>query len=164
MKLALISDTHDNWTLISKALEIIQKEDCKLLIHCGDISAPITLEFIADNFKGPFHFCFGNVDGDKLLSYQKIQDKKNVICHGSVLGELEVENKKIAFQHYPQIAENLALTQKYDYVFYGHTHKFDSREIGKTKIINPGNLCNIKHPPSFVILDLKSGKLQKIDF
>ena len=37
MKIAIISDSHDNWPNILTALKFIEKRGIDLIIHCGDI-------------------------------------------------------------------------------------------------------------------------------
>lgn len=167
MRIGIISDTHDNWNFIKKALEILKKENINTLIHCGDICAPITLEYIAKSWNKEFHFCFGNVDGDRYLMQLKVERYKNIKCHGEVLGTIKIKNKNIAFQHFPQIGESLAYTGKYDAVFYGHTHIKDKKFIKiknkKVLLANPGNLCAIKAPPSFCIYNLDKNDIKFIE-
>ena len=38
MKIAIISDTHNNWPNFKKAIEWIKKEKIKLILHCGGYS------------------------------------------------------------------------------------------------------------------------------
>jgi putative phosphoesterase len=160
MKIAIVSDSHDNLPNIEKALAYINSQGAELLIHCGDVCAPATLQFIAERFNGPIHLCFGNVDGDRFnmtrLAYEEL---KNVKIHGEV-GELGAGGKKIAFVHYPYMAKGLASEKKYDFVFYGHSHKPWQETIGKTKIVNPGNLANIFYKPTLAFYDTKTDKLE----
>ena len=37
MKIAIVSDTHNNWPNFQKAIDWINKEDIQLILHCGDI-------------------------------------------------------------------------------------------------------------------------------
>ena len=66
--------------------------------------------------------------------------------------------------HYPKIAYAFAKTGEYDFIFCGHTHKYEIKEIGKTLVINPGEILGKEGPPSFVILDLKTKEHKKIVF
>jgi len=40
MKIAVMSDSHDNIWKLRKALGIIQSKNCEKIIHCGDFVAP----------------------------------------------------------------------------------------------------------------------------
>jgi len=139
MKIAIISDSHDNVPNLEKALDWINSQGISLIIHCGDLSAPSMLaKVLAPNFKGKIHLVHGNV-GDPELLEEVAKKFENVHLHGKI-GELvlpselgtvpirgqspgEKEGVKIAFTHFPAKAKELAKTGKYDLVFYGHTHK-----------------------------------------
>ena len=43
MKIAVMSDTHDNIWNLEDALAIIKDEKADLIIHCGDFVAPFML-------------------------------------------------------------------------------------------------------------------------
>lgn len=160
MKVAIISDSHDNLSNLKKGIDLIKKEGVEIIIHCGDVCSLSTLKEIFTNFSGEFHLVLGNVDRDHF----KIEEvRENEFLNFRVweeFGELEIEGKKIAFSHSPQLAERLALTQKYDFVFYGHTHRPWLKKIGKTKLINPGELAGIFFKPTFAILDPKTEKIE----
>jgi hypothetical protein len=157
MKIAIISDSHDNLANLEKALSFIKKEKIEAVIHCGDICSLSTLEEILNNFSGKFYLSLGNADGDYLknLNAQKFSNAK--IWQN--IGKLAVENKKIAFSHLPEIAKELAQSQEYDFVFCGHTHKPWEEKIGQTKMINPGNIAGLYYRPTFAVLEPKTQKL-----
>lgn len=160
MKIAIISDTHDNLANIKKALTVLKKERIKTLLHCGDIASSTTLKEIMNGFSGMVYIIFGNMDQDQFR-ITKLKDKYStrLKIYGK-LGELRIGGKKIAFNHFPEFAKGLALTKKYDLVFYGHTHKPWEEKIGKTRLINPGNLAGILYRPTFAVYDTKSDKLE----
>ena len=84
---------------------------------------------------------------------------KNVTLCGQ-LGELEIDAKKFAFTHRPEFARGLASTGKYDFVFYGHTHKPWEEKIGFCRLINPGNLAGMFFKSTFAVYDTKQDKLE----
>jgi putative phosphoesterase len=51
---------------------------------------------------------------------------------------MNLNHKNIIILHKEGLIDALAESQKYDIIIYGHTHRTDLREIGKTIIINPG--------------------------
>lgn len=160
MKLAIISDSHDNLATIKKALQIINKEKIETLLHCGDICSPSTLKTILEGFKGNVHIVFGNVDGDYFKTKDlTLKNSPNFKAWGD-LGEMKIDGKNIAFLHSPQFAKELAVTQKYDLVFYGHTHKPWKEKIGKTILVNPGNLAGIIFKATFALYDTENDKLE----
>jgi len=72
------------------------------------------------------------------------------------------DGKKIAFVHYPDKAEELAKTGKYDLIFYGHDHKPWEKLVGQTKMLNPGTLAGMFSKPTFAIYDTATDKAQLI--
>lgn len=166
MKIAIISDTHDNWPYIDKVCEYFKNQNINTLLHCGDVCAPITLIHLAEEFPGEIHWVLGNVDGDPYLMVTKTADAKNLNHYGAVVGELELDGKKIALQHYPKLARGLAFTGDYTAVFYGHDHTQHKEYIevqGKRILLaNPGNLCDIKNPASFGIYETKENSIEII--
>lgn len=160
MKIAIISDTHDNLANLKKALSFIRKEKIKILIHCGDIFKPDTITETLGCFKGETHLIFSKADA----SFSKIpEDSFKDISRTktySEFGELIVDEKKIAFSHFPEIAKALASSQKYDLVFYGHTHRPWEEKLGRTRLINPGNIAGLFYKATFAIYNTKTDKLE----
>ncbi len=156
MKIGIISDSHDHIENLSLALEKIKRK-CDVLIHCGDLCAP----FVLFEFTGiETHFCFGNIDDRYRTTKIAIEQKINL--HGEV-GEIEKDGKKIAFTHLPKFAEGLALTGKYDVVFYGHTHISKIDKVGDCLLVNPGEIMGRKNKPSFAIYNTKNNKVEILE-
>ena len=158
MKIAIISDTHDNLANLKKAVSFIEKEKIKTIIHCGDVTNLDTLKKIFSLFEGKIYLALGNADNGDLRNFpfQKIKNLKIF----KEFGELKIDKKKIAFCHFPKEAYLLAKNQRYDIVFYGHLHKVWIKNVGKTKLVNPGELAGMFFKPTFTIYDLKTGKLE----
>ncbi|MBU4466938.1 metallophosphoesterase [Patescibacteria group bacterium] len=161
MKIAIVSDSHDNLATAKKAIAWLNKEKIKTLLHCGDVCSPSMLRAIAKLFKGKVYLVFGNVDGDRFnMLRPKAEGKlKNVVFCGDS-GEITVAGKKIAFCHFPLTAQGLAASKKYDFVFYGHTHRPWEEKIGKTKLVNPGTLAGMFNKATFAVYDTKTDKLE----
>jgi len=160
-KIAIISDSHDNLVNLEKFLDWANKNDIKMIIHCGDLAAPSIISKELDpNFNGPIHFIHGNV-ADRELNKKFAKESKNITCHGDA-GELEINSKKIAFCHYPKQAEDLAKTNKYDLIFYGHDHTPWEKYIGKTRLLNPGTLGGMFNKATFAVYDPKTDKAELI--
>ena len=163
MKIAIISDSHDNIPNMEKALDWINGEGIPIIIHCGDLAAPSMLsKVIMPKFSGQFHFVHGNV-GDPELLERAARDFQNVTIHGEV-GEIELDNKKIAFTHFPEKALELAKKGGPDLVFYGHTHKpwEETLEVGgkKVRLVNPGTLAGMFYKATFATYDTSADKLE----
>jgi hypothetical protein len=161
MKIGILSDTHDNITLVRKAVSVFNSAEVGVTIHCGDYCAPFILKELA-NLKCILHGVFGNVDGEiHYMTKLAITDLKNIKLYG-ILGEITVENLRIAFTHNDIFAQALFDTNKYDCIFYGHTHicKIEYKD-GKA-FINPGEFAGLKSKPSVVIFDTDTKKADLI--
>jgi len=168
IKIAIISDSHDNLPNIYKAIEWMNKNGIAQIIHCGDVCAPGALREMAKHFKGKIHLVYGNVDGDHDGMEKIAEESGNVKIYGDV-GELTLikqENKKtkkqrkVAFCHFPWEAKELAESEKYDFVFYGHDHKPWEKMIGKCKMLNPGTLAGMFYKASFAVWDTNLNKFE----
>lgn len=162
MRLAIISDTHDNIPNLKKVLNYCQKNKITQLIHCGDLAEIETLNFIQNNFTGTIFWTFGNMDLGHSADYPFTDNKYSAIHIFSKHGEIEIANKKIAFVHFPEYAKKLALSNRFDFVFYGHTHKPWEEMIGNCKLLNPGNVANQIYQPTFAVWDSLINKFQLI--
>lgn len=133
MLAGVIADTHDNMNTLKTAVDLFNERGVELVLHAGDYIAPFTArEFrrLKCNLVG----VFGNNDGEKFGL------KNNFTSFGELyegIHQLELDGKKIALTHYPELAETLAESGAYDIVIYGHTHRADIRGPSPL-VINPG--------------------------
>jgi hypothetical protein len=156
MKIAILSDIHDNiWALKAALAEI---NDASVLLFCGDLCSPFTVGLLAEGFTGPIHVVAGNNEGDWRVIAQQAVNFPHIHLHGQFYQD-EVDGKRIAVNHYPDIALAIAESGQYDLVCYGHNHSFAIEQHGTTLTINPGALMGynpIKKqdiPATFVIYD-----------
>jgi len=158
MKIAVISDTHNNWANFKKAIDWIKKEKIRLILHCGDISSQETIDDAKKYFDGEIKFVKGNADYNlDLPEKMELELGDPSASSGRV---------KIAFCHFPDMAKKLAQSGKFDLVFYGHTHRpwdelvLSGAEGKKCHLINPGELAGQFYKPAFAVYDTETGKLE----
>jgi len=180
MKIAIISDVHDNIPNLKKVLDYCASKKIGKIICCGDLASIETLDFLNDNFEGEIYFTFGNMDNDYLQKYhfKNKEFRKTKIFKKE--GEIEIEGpastrkddcsstrggKKIAFVHFPKIAKGLCRSGRYDFVFYGHMHKPWEEAIDNCKMLNPGNVAGQFFPATFAVwnTDVDKFELVRID-
>ena len=161
MKLAIISDIHNNELNLKKVLDFCAEKKIEKIICCGDLASQETLDFLCDNFAGEIFYTFGNMDNDHLRNFEFVPEYKNAKLFKD-FGETEIANKKIAFVHFPNKAKKLAESGKYDFVFFGHTHKPWEEMVGKCKMLNPGNVTGDLYPPTFAIWNTDTDKFELI--
>jgi putative phosphoesterase len=152
MKIAILSDSHDRVDNLEKALALVAETGAERLFFLGDFCAPFSLAALAEGFAGPIDCIFGNNDGDQFLLCQVAAKHPHVTFHAP-LAELEIGARKVALQHYPEIAKRLAESGAYDAVFSGHDHLQYIHLIGDTLWANPGEIMGRLGPPSFGLWD-----------
>ena len=155
MVIAVLSDIHDNIWNLEKVLDELSQAEA--LLFCGDFCAPFTLAEIAKGFDGPVHVVFGNNDGDKLLLSRVAAQTDNVTLYGEY-ALLEIDGKKIAVTHYPELAQSLARSGLYDLVCHGHDHRRNVERVGDTLLVNPGEVMGRFGVSSYAVYDTESKK------
>lgn len=171
MKIAIVSDTHDNTPAIVWIIEYLNEHKIEVMFHAGDMINPGILYRFRDHYQGHVHFVFGNNDGEKALAQKRSSQTQNITCHLDVM-ELEIQKRKIFMNHYSQISENMAKSGVFDLCIGGHDHKYRVIQYadGKSLFVNPGNtVTKDKWLPqeadkesSFVVVDLDSLQTERI--
>ena len=153
MIVGLIADTHDRLKMVDKAIEMLNEQEVKLVLHAGDYVAP----FVIPRFKelnAKLVGVFGNNDGDRELLKKKFSDL-GLEIHGG-FAELNVDGLKIALLHghEEELLNALINSEGFDVVVHGHTHKAEIYRKGKTLIVNPGEACGyLSGKPTIALLD-----------
>ncbi len=149
MKIAVVSDSHDNLEKIQKFAEAVNAEGIDLVIHCGDFISPFSIKLLISKLRCDFLGVFGNNDGEIA---GLISASGGLIEKPPALKT--IDNKKFAIMHEPLFVESLAKSGDFDSVLYGHTHEIDIRTVNNCQIINPGELCGyLTGKSTFAILD-----------
>jgi putative phosphoesterase len=159
MKVAILSDTHDNIWKLGELLEDVRRSGAEALLFCGDLCAPFTLKQIGEGFDGPVHVVQGNNDGDVLLLARIAGSLDNVTWHGP-FAYLEFDGRVVALNHYPQLARDQALSGQYDLVCYGHDHTANVEVHGKSLLVNPGEAMGRFGKSTYAVYDTASGSAE----
>jgi len=190
MEIAIISDTHDNLANLERFLMVAEELGIDGIIHCGDVTTPETLDWLAEKFPGPIKLACGNMEirCEEFAEIAKRQPNLEVFPE---IGEWKLASSKVgpqksracldlAFAHKPGKAKELAGYRdgrgkpQYNFVFYGHTHKpwiklapedsplgaFQGGSSGGAIMANPGTLGGVFTSPTFAVLDTDSGRLE----
>jgi len=156
--IAIISDIHDNLVNLAKLLQFIKTNKINEVICLGDITNEETFNKLATGYNGKIHIVRGNAD---FFDEDLIKNFPNIKNYGE-WGELAMNDKNIAFVHKPVIIKKLLDKQKYDYIFYGHTHKPWQEKKDNTIILNPGTLGGMFSRSTFAVWDVILGKFKLI--
>jgi len=136
MKIGALSDTHDNLANIRRAVELFAARGVEALIHAGDVCSPFALqEFAPLASRGiRMHAVFGNNDGDRVMLVRKGAGFCDFHDGSAVV---ELEGRRIAVTHYPDLAPALLASGMYDLVIHGHDHTARA-EASPRRLLNPG--------------------------
>ena len=161
MRIAVVSDSHDNIWKLEKAIPHLATAD--VVLHCGDLIAPFMVIRLIKGAGGiPIHIVWGNNDGDKRLLTEVSSGVENIHLHGD-LAELDFAGFKVAVNHYPQIGRALAESGRYDLVCYGHDHTAHEEWIGETLLLNPGELMGLQGASTIAIYDTENKVVEFIE-
>lgn len=142
MLIAVVSDIHDNLPALDKVIEEAKRRKVEAVIFCGDFCAPFTAAKVL-GFECPVYATLGNNDEDQYTMYSRTEGKVNFTGVGDQFGEAELGGRKIAYTHYPLVAEGLFAKGGYDAIFFGHTHLVHVEKRGETLVANPGEVFGI---------------------
>ena len=137
MLIGVISDTHDQLSLIEKAVKLFERRGVEHILHAGDIVAPFSLVPIIESGI-PFKGVLGNNDGEIPLLLERSNSAIKPAPRRLTIGDCE-----ILLQHFHHFVDEIAFGGKFDVVIYGHTHEVDNRMVGKTLVLNPGECCGL---------------------
>ena len=161
MKVAVISDTHDNVWKLAKAMPHLAAADA--VIHCGDLVSPSTVRDLAKGVGNtPIHIVWGNNETDKSGIERLVEEFPHVTHHG-MTAEIELQGLKVAACHYLRVAQRLASSGLYDMVCYGHKHKPHEEWIGDCLLLNPGEVMGMRGPSTIALVDLPERSVEWID-
>ncbi len=142
MRIGIVSDTHDHHQNVLKAIEIFRKHEVQAVLHAGDMITATTAQLFSELTGVRFIAVFGNCDTDRHTLRSTVESFGGEIHEGVFRGP--VDGKMVCMAHTPHGVQQSAESGRYDLVIYGHTHRDDIRQIGKTMIVNPGEATDSK--------------------
>ena len=159
MKIAILSDIHDHVWNLKKALNVPELQATEAMLCCGDLCAPFIIKLLGQGYTNPIHLVFGNNDGDVNAINATAEHFPNIQIHGETF-QGELGGRRIAMNHYPDIAKVLAEQGNHEVVCYGHNHTLVSNVwTDSTLLINPGPIMGYHGgqlkdiPATFLILE-----------
>lgn len=164
MKIAIISDIHENFHNLILALKHIKKFHVKKIIMLGDLINPAIAKVLVAS-EIPVFAIWGNNDGDKVaITKASLSKGSNLEMGFDTYDFLELGGRKLFLTHYPLLARSMAKSGDFDAVFYGHDHKKNLDRVGNCIIVNPGELSAHKTgKATFAIYDTDSNTAEIIE-
>ena len=158
MRIGIISDTHDDLQALDQALGTLRAEGIGVLLHCGDLCTPATIEALVD-----FNtwVARGNMDrhpnleaaARRTIGGDRFADRHQLTLTG--------RSAILLHGHRDEELRSVISAGEVAYVFHGHTHRRRDQRVGPTRIINPGALGGMRwQRRSFCILDLAADEAE----
>lgn len=155
MKIAVISDLHDNISNLEKCLRWCSENEIESLLCCGDIANDDTVAYLTEGFPKPIYMVRGNMD---YFDTQKLDKYKNLIYCGRI-GRIELGGQWIGLCHEPFLFDQVIAEGNCSIVFYGHTHKPWEEDKNGVRFANPGTLAGMFQMATFAVYDTMEKEL-----
>ncbi|MFH0923193.1 MAG: YfcE family phosphodiesterase [Candidatus Falkowbacteria bacterium] len=156
MKIAVISDIHDNSVNLKKCLDWRRQNNIEEIICCGDVTNNETLKFLSNHFSGRIHLVRGNIE---LFPESEPEKYDNINYYGRI-ARIKIGEARIGICHEPYLTDYVLKKGGCDIVFYGHTHEpWEDRKNG-ARLINPGTLGAMFSKATFAVWDTESNHVE----
>ena len=141
MKIAVISDIHENYHNLILFIKEIQKHgDVEQIICLGDFINGGIVKILA-NLNIPTLAIWGNNIGSKTEIMQTVLANDNFTINSDETFDFaEFDGRKCFLTHYPSLAQPMVKSGDFDVVFYGHDHICNVEKVNDCLIVNPGEI------------------------
>ena len=134
--IGFISDSHGEWLRTRSAIQLLEKRECNIIIHLGDVETFEVLDELAGH---NVTLVFGNCDYvSRLIEYAvtigiEVQDPA---------GTMTVDGMTIAYLHGHDFSQYQKFIEddQIDIIAHGHSHEIRDEVVENTRCINPGAL------------------------
>lgn len=141
MKIAIISDIHENFHNLLRALEEMDKIGVEQILCLGDLMNAGVAKILAHHTI-PTYLIWGNNDGEKVdIVKASYRENSQLTVSLNSYDFLELGGKDIFISHYDDLAKPMAESGRYDAVFFGHNHIASEEKVGHCHVVNPGEIC-----------------------
>lgn len=164
MKIAIISDIHENNYNLVSFYEYIEDKNIEQILCLWDIMNNWVAKLLAFSWL-PVHMVWGNNDWEKVaITKTSLHKNSKLTVAATSFDTIEIDNKKIFLSHYPMLAKPMAKSWDFDVVFFGHTHKKMITEQRGCLIVNPWELSAHKTwTATFAIYDTQHNSAEIIN-
>ncbi len=165
MKIAIVSDVHDNAHNLVLVLEKIKNyENIEKILFLGDFAGAAIAGLLCSS-PIPVFSIWGNNDGDKCLITKFAMEEGSSLEVGfETFDILEIDDRKLFLTHFPMLAKPMASSKQFDAVFYGHNHLKNKEKIGDCLVLNPGEVGAYKTGvATFAVYDTKTNDAEIIE-
>ncbi|MBD3362541.1 YfcE family phosphodiesterase [Candidatus Dojkabacteria bacterium] len=165
MQVLIYSDVHDNVLNLQRVFSKAKNLGVKKALALGDFGSPNAIRAIIENGL-PTKAVFGNTDGEKVMSFKLASESNGILSITPKTSDIiEMSNKKVYIDHFPDIAPTLAVSGEFDAVFYGHTHEIEYEKLENGCILaNPGEVGGyITGKSTFLVWNTKLDEIKEYE-
>lgn len=156
MKIAVISDIHENIHNLIQATKMIKQEKCEVIFCLGDVGRSKLFEVLF-TLKLPLYFTFWNHDWNVIKDVKMLIKNNWEVRSNWFYQRIELEGRKIFLTHYDDLARDIAKSGEYDACFWGHLHMKFEEFYGNTLCVNPWEITGTReHNPSWYLYDTRT--------
>jgi hypothetical protein len=149
MKVAIVSDSHDNVPLIRAAVRAFRDRGAEGLIHAGDFVAPFAVKSFLE-LDVPTVAVFGNCDGERRVISELLPD----VTTGARRAELG--GRTFTIVHSLEWLDP-GDRDGADVVVHGHTHRAEIQTEDGQLVLNPGECAGwVTGRSTAVVLDTET--------
>lgn len=161
MRIAVISDIHENFHNLILALQDMSRRDINQIICLGDLMNSGIAKLLGAQ-EIPVFMIWGNNDGEKVeVALASKKEGSSLTVSLNVYDFLEFDSRKIFVSHYDDLAGPMAKSGEYDAVFYGHNHLASVEKESDCWIVNPGEIAASKtKKASYAIYDTEKDDVE----
>lgn len=164
MKIAVISDIHENLNNLALFFKDIESKDIEYILCLWDLINNWIAKILAWSPVPVFSIWWNNDWTKVAITKTSMLQWANLTMWETVYDFIELDWKKIFMSHYPVLAQSMAKSWDYDVVLYGHDHNKNIDMIWDCLIMNPWEISSHKSwICSYGIYDTMDNKVELIE-
>lgn len=136
MLVGVMSDSHGDGEITAQAVALLKSRGCEALFHCGDVCSTSVLDALAGERAW---FVWGNCDHAFMEWRPYVQSIGLAWPEAPVRVELAGRTILVAHGHERGFDE-YSRRRGVDFLFFGHTHRYEQFRDGSVVCVNPGAL------------------------
>ena len=161
MRIAVVSDTHNNLRNVQRIVELINAAGVERVVHTGDITQAATLTLLA-RLSAPLVGVYGNNDREREALEAAAAEHAMRLVDGTL--SFEAGGRRVGVVHDPYEID-AGFVAAHDVVLHGHNHRLVLERRGATLLFNPGECAGMLSGHNAVgIVDLARLEIELLRF
>lgn len=166
MKIAVMSDSHDDWNSLENAIILANEKWCEKLLFAWDLIAVNSWLRVLEKFNWECFVILWDNDSNlvKRTRVYDAHDSVNLAWTNWLRYEWEIWGASFFINHFERISEIAAHSWLYDFCITWDEHTYRESRIWETILLNPWSVKpNRSNESTFAIIDTITKNIEKID-